>query len=305
MSPLPSRRLLGVDFYIGSLAAAVDWVVGEPGDLELVAVKRKAGTKREREGSSPLPPPAATFMPELLGLGYENSSFEQSVSGGLVVAPSAPGLAVDLIKSAAYREALTTASLVLTDSGFMVLLWAAITGEMLPRHSGLKFLRAVLARPELKEPGAVFWVMPSAKEDAHNRAWLVENGFPVTADDVYVAPHYPAGVIVDDELLAIIEARKPRIVMLAIGGGVQERVGLMLRDRLSGRPSILCLGAAIAFLTGGQAHIPPWADKLVLGWLLRLLSHPSKFWRRYWDAIALAPLLWHHQERLPPLKVVK
>lgn len=247
--------------------------------------------------------PASTFVPEPVANRYVSSWLESSElsAGGLVVAPSAPGLAVDLIKSASYREALTSASLVLTDSGFMVLLWWLFTGEKLPRHSGLKFLRAVLERPELKEPGAVFWVMPSAKEDAHNRAWLTAHGFPVTADDVYVAPHYPGGSITDDELMARIDARSPRIVMLAIGGGVQERVGLMLRDRLSGRPSILCLGAAIAFLTGGQANIPPWADKLVLGWLLRLVSNPGKFWRRYWDAFALGPLLNRYRERLPPI----
>ncbi len=223
-------------------------------------------------------------------------------TGGLVVAPSAPGLAIDLVKSSAYREALTTADLVLTDSGFMVVLWGMFTGERLPRHSGLKFLRAVLARPELKQPNAVFWVMPSAEDDARNRAWLITQGFPVTSDDVYVAPHYPTGAVTDDALLRRIDARQPRIVMLAIGGGVQERVGLMLRNRLNGRPSILCLGAAIAFLTGGQVSIPPWADRLMLGLLLRFLSNPRKFWRRYAEGIKLAPLLWRHRDRLPPLQ---
>lgn len=248
----------------------------------------------------------------LLGVDFFTGPLESAVefavgdsrpAAHLVVAPSAPGLAVDLVQSPAYREALTTADLVLTDSGFMVLLWRACTGEKLPRHSGLKFIRAVLDRPELKQPGAVFWVMPSAGEDARNRAWLVARGFPVTPDDVYLAPHYAAGPITDEELVRRIEARRPRVVMLAIGGGVQERVGLMLRARLTtARPSILCLGAAIAFLTGGQAAIPPWADKLVLGWLLRLVSSPRKFWRRYWDALGLARLLWRNRERLPELR---
>lgn len=315
MRPSPIRRLLGVDFFIGPIESAVDWVMGEPGDLELVSVKRKSGdvARVQKNGaqqagrrSASSPEEGSAFASDSSKDGFLSSGFVPSspFGGGLVVAPSAPGLAVDLVRSASYREALTTASLVLTDSGFMILLWRMFTFEKLPRYSGLKFLRAVLDRPELKEPGSVFWVMPSAKEDAHNRAWLVANGFPVTAEDVYLAPHYPAGAIRDEELLALIEARKPRIVMLAIGGGVQERVGLMLRDRLSGRPSILCLGAAIAFLTGGQANIPPWADRMILGWLLRLLSNPKKFWRRYWEAIALAPLLWRHRERLPPIKSV-
>lgn len=266
MRALPLRRVLGVDFFVGSLEEAVEQVIS--------------------------PPRTST-------IGY---SAEDPATGGLVVAPSAPGLAVDLVKSPTYREALTTASLALTDSGFMVLLWTVLTGERLPRHSGLKFIRAVLERPELKEPGAVFWVMPSKQEDERNRAWLVAHGFPVTTDDVYIAPHYPAtGAIEDEELVRRIDQRNPRIVMLAIGGGVQERVGLMLRDKLKCTPSILCLGAAIAFLTGGQANIPPWADRLFLGWLLRLISNPGRFWRRYWEAIALAPLLSRYREQLPPL----
>jgi UDP-N-acetyl-D-mannosaminuronic acid transferase (WecB/TagA/CpsF family) len=271
----------------------------------------------------------------ILGVPFFTATVDLAVDttisqGGLVVAPSAPGLAVDLVKSASYREALTTADLAITDSGFMVLLWNLYTGEKLPRHSGLKFLRAILDRPELKEPGSVFWVMPSAEEDSRNRAWLVQQGFPVTAADVYIAPHYPSGDIKDDELVRRVSDRHPRVVMLAIGGGVQERVGLMLRRELGeascdgepdtadltlglsrqhptgrqGGPAILCLGAAIAFLTGGQANIPPWADKLILGWLFRLISNPQKFWRRYWDAVGLARLLWRNRERLPELKEV-
>lgn len=253
--------------------------------------------------------PATSLAPatrRILGveffLGSIEAATERAITGGLVVAPSAPGLAVDLLRSEAYREALTTADLAITDSGYMVLLWRAFTGERLPRHSGLKLIRAVLAREELKAPGAIFWVMPSAEESARNLAWLRAQGFAVSEADTYLAPHYPPGPICDADLLARLEARRPRVVMLAIGGGVQERLGLGLRERLGYRPGILCLGAAIAFLTGGQANIPPWADRLMLGWLLRLLSGPRKFWRRYWEAIPLARILWRHRDRLPELR---
>jgi UDP-N-acetyl-D-mannosaminuronic acid transferase (WecB/TagA/CpsF family) len=181
-------------------------------------------------------------------------------------------------------------------------LWRLLTGERLPRHSGLKLIRAVLARDDLKLPGAIFWVMPSVEESARNLAWLRKQGFATTEADTYLAPHYAPGPIDDRELVGRIEARRPRLVMLAIGGGVQERLGLGLRASLSYRPSILCLGAAIAFLTGGQASIPPWADRLVLGWLLRLLSSPRKFWRRYWQAIPLAPILNRYRNRLPDIR---
>lgn len=246
----PTRRIVGVDFFVGTIEDAVT----------------------------------------------------QVLDGGLVVAPSGPGLAVDLVQAAAYRRALTTADLAVTDSGWMILLWRARTGEKLPRHSGLKLIRALLAVPELKAPGAIFWVMPSAAERDRNVAWLTGQGFGVRPEDLYIAPHYPKGEIVDPELVARLERARPKLVMLCIGGGVQERVGLMLRDKLSYRPGIACLGAAIAFLTGGQAPIPVWADKLFLGWLLRLLHSPRKFWRRYWEALALAPLVFRYKDRLPPLR---
>lgn len=241
----------------------------------------------------------------ILGLdffvGHLDAAVDRALAGGLVVAPSGPGLAVDLVRSQAYRVALQSADLVLTDSGWMILLWRLISRESLPRHSGLKFLHALLARPELKETGAVFWVMPSEEEDRRNRAWLVVQGFPVTSRDAYIAPHYAPGEIVDELLIRRIQAQKPRIIMLAIGGGVQERLGYILRQQLNYRPTICCLGAAIAFLSGVQANIPHWADRLFLGWLCRLLSSPRRFFPRYWAALRLAPLLWCHRDQLPPL----
>ena len=256
MSLLPKRRILGVDFFTGSLSVAVDTVIGGGG----------AG---------------------------------QRVTPYLVVAPSAPGLGVELVHSPVYREALTSADLALTDSSFMVVLWWLLTGERVPRYSGLLFMRAVLARPELKSPGAVFWVMPSAAEDVRNREWLVTQGFPVTPADVYLAPFYGRGEIEDPALIKAIEARKPRMVMLAIGGGVQERLGLMLRRRLTGAPSVLCLGAAIGFLSGTQTAIPVWADKLMLGMLFRFVGNPRRYWRRYWEGIQLAPLMHRYRDRQP------
>ena len=241
----------------------------------------------------------------ILGIDYFIGTVEQAVArtlaGGLVVAPSGPGMAVDIVNSAEYRDAVQSADLAITDSGYMILLWRLFTGEKLPRLSGLRLLRALVDEPELKAPGASFWVMPSVEESNRNRAWLAMQGYALSDDDIYIAPFYGSERISDAELLAKIEARKPRVVMLCIGGGIQERVGCYLRRELSYRPGITCLGAAIAFLTGGQANIPPWADRLFLGWFMRILSDPRKFGKRYYQSIRLAPLLYRHRERLPPL----
>ena len=144
--------------------------------------------------------------------------------------------------------------------------------------------------------------MPSEEEARRNIAWLRDQGYHSTQEDYYVAPRYGAGPIGDETLIRMIEIRKPRVVLLAIGGGVQERLGHLLKHRLSRGTSILCLGAAIAFLTGGQARIPAWADTIMLAWLVRVLHSPRRFAGRYWRAWGLFPLLWSNRDRMPPLR---
>ena len=72
-----------------------------------------------------------------------------------------------------------------------------MTGQSLPRISGLKLLRGLLKGDELRQPRSSFWIMPSPKESAVNLRWLQENGYAVTAEQCYVAPIYPKGGIVD------------------------------------------------------------------------------------------------------------
>ena len=220
-------------------------------------------------------------MPDLLGLCAE---------GHFIVIPAAPALA-DLPTNAAYRESVGKSDFAIADSAFMVLLWKLFSGQSLPRISGLKLLRGLLAGDQLRPVGSSFWVMPSKLEMEVNLAWLNQNGFPVTPEQTFVAPYYPEGPISDPSILSWVEARKPPYIIINLGGGVQERLGYYLKENLSYRPSIICAGAAVAFLTGPQVHIPAWADAWMLGWLLRCLHAPKKFIPRYWKALRLIPIL--------------
>lgn len=217
-------------------------------------------------------------------------------AGCFVVVPAAPAL-VDLPSDPAYRQAVENCDFAITDSGFMLVLWKVLTGQGLIRISGLKFLRGLLAGGRLKEPGASFWVMPSVGEMETNLAWLNQNGIPVDRGDCFVAPLYPKGPLTDAELLRRIEVKKPRYIIVNLGGGVQERLGYYLKNHLSHRPAILCVGAAIAFITGLQSNIPVWADAWRLGWLFRCLRAPGKFIPRYGKALRLISLLARYRER--------
>ena len=92
--------------------------------------------------------------------------------------------------------------------------------------------------------------------------------------------------------------------MVGIGGGVQEKLGLFLKETLHARPAIHCIGAALAFLTGDQPSIPMWADRFYLGWLLRLLRQPRVFGPRYLSALKLPWFIFRYREGLPPLRTI-
>jgi hypothetical protein len=190
---------------------------------------------------------------------------------------------------------------VITDSGFLVLLWNVMTRDNISRVSGLKYLKLLLSRPEFKTAGTSLWVMPSAEALERNRSWLESNGYPVRKEDCYAAPRYGRGAISDERLLALVEERRPRHIVVCVGGGTQEKLGLYLKQQCQGRPAIHCIGAAIGFLTGDQVHIPEWADRKVLGWFFRCVSNPRRFVPRYARALELPFILWRYGSRMPDM----
>lgn len=239
---------------------------------------------------------------QILGIRFFTGTPREALTigmrGGLVVVPAAPAL-VDLPDDPPYREALVNSDLAITDSGMMVLLWRLITGERITRVSGLEYLKLMLAETSVREPGAVLWIMPTPAARDKNVAWLQCQGFPTTVDDCYLAPMYSKGELSDPALIDLIQKKRPGHIIVGLGGGVQERLGLFLKRNLDYRPGIHCIGAAIGFLSGEQVRIPMWADFLFLGWLFRSLSAPRKFIPRYWKARKLVGIMRKFRERLP------
>jgi len=229
---------------------------------------------------------------------------EVEEAGGLLVAPSGPGLAGDLVDSPIYRNALKEADLVLADSGLLCLWTKYFTKSSVRRISGLLFLKNLLDGNKWVQDKTL-WVMPTAGESEASMQWLKDR-FPEAPENraVYLAPIYAkAGEISDDELLAKIEKSKPKYVFIQLGGGTQERLGLFLKQKLSYKPAIICTGAALAFLSGQQAKIPMWADHLFIGWFLRCFNQPKTFIPRYLKAFKLIYLLFKYGSNCPSLNV--
>jgi UDP-N-acetyl-D-mannosaminuronic acid transferase (WecB/TagA/CpsF family) len=242
---------------------------------------------------------------QILGIQFFNGNVDEAIDsitrrGGFLIAPSGTCFA-RLREDEAYRGAVLAADLAIPESGFMVLLWLFFCGEKIERISGLKYLRHLLAKLKGEGSEEVLWVVPSECARQKLFEWSHREPLPITSESCYAAPRY--GLEVEDStLLGLIEKHRRPQIIIAIGGGVQEKLGHYLRENLSYRPAIHCIGAALGFLTGDQAAIPELADRLYLGWLWRLVAQPRIFIPRLSRGLELPWLLWRYREKLPPMR---
>ncbi|MDQ2867383.1 MAG: WecB/TagA/CpsF family glycosyltransferase [Verrucomicrobiota bacterium] len=242
----------------------------------------------------------------ILGIDFFDGTAADAIAwltahGGLVVAPAAPSLAA-LQRDPEYRRAIADADLAIADSGWMVVFWKLLRGETVTRISGLKLFRELLASPEARIPQNVFWILPSESGRAKALAYGRSSAYPITEVDCYVAPFYPkGGNLRDDALLALLEARRPKHVIICVGGGMQDKLGSWLKHNLSYCAALYCIGAAPGFVTGDQVQIPMWADRFFVGWIFRIIAQPRVFIPRFWSARRLPWLIVRYGRAMPPL----
>lgn len=218
-------------------------------------------------------------------------------NGGLLTVPAAPNLA-DILKDKAYYNSLYQSDIIIPDSGFMVLIWNGLLNGSLNKISGLKFINFFINNLESVKQKRVFLVNPSDDEGEANRHFFQSKGLIIKDDHHFSAPFY-GSLIEDSLLLSKIEMVKPHWILINIGGGVQEKLGLYLKNNLTYKPAIICTGAAIAFKTRKQVHIPTWVDKLYLGWLARCIYNPKLYIRRYLKSFRLFGIMLHYKSNSP------
>lgn len=262
-------------------------------------------TARSALSSVEQQPPEAASGERVLGVRFFHGTAEQAAerigrAGGLLVAPAAPAL-LNLKFEEGYRDALQRADLALADSALLAKLWKLRSGRVLPKVSGLAYLQALLATGTLFEPGAVLFVVRSDEEKRKALSAAQAAGASLREDAFYV-PKTTNSDGDDHALLLQLEERRPRHVVIALRSGVQEKLGLYLRDYLLYRPAIHCVGAALGFLSGAEGAIPPWADRYQLGWVARLVAQPRMILPRLGIAVALAAMVFKYGSELPRLR---
>jgi N-acetylglucosaminyldiphosphoundecaprenol N-acetyl-beta-D-mannosaminyltransferase len=243
---------------------------------------------------------------QILGIRFFDGNVDEAVKaiteqGGYLIVPAAPALVKLRSEDEMYRQALIKADMAIPDSGLMVLLWKIIRRESLTRISGLGYLKRLVREPTFRESGRSFFILPTDDAKRKVLAWAHHEGLGIDAEDCYTAPLY-GPTVEDRQLLAKIDNRRPAHIIVAIGNGPQEKLAHYIIERISYRPAIHCIGAALGFLTGDQVSIPDWADRLYFGWLFRLFAQPRIFIPRLARALALPWLIFRYGERLPPLR---
>jgi exopolysaccharide biosynthesis WecB/TagA/CpsF family protein len=107
---------------------------------------------------------------------------------------------------------------------------------------------------------------------------------------LYPKPSYvqhvpPMGILNKPEAISdivqFIEDTNAHYILLAIGSPQSEIIAHKCQQ--SGKCSgvALCIGASLEFITSAKKRAPIWMQKAGLEWSFRLLSEPSRLWRRY------------------------
>tara|TARA_B100001063_G_scaffold212851_1_gene212108 strand:+ start:838 stop:1569 length:732 start_codon:yes stop_codon:yes gene_type:complete len=219
------------------------------------------------------------------------------VKKGLFVFPAGPALAT-IQKSKKYYHSIQRADLAFFDSGFFVLLLKIFKNIDVIKFSGFKFLSLFFEFLKKNKKKKIFCIDPNLNFSKSNKRYIKEIGIKKIYN--YVAPIYNQNNLSDKKLVKLIENFKPDYIVVNIGGGIQEILGLYLKKKLKLKTTILCTGAAISFFTKDQAPINHLVDKYYLGWLVRLIFNPFIFFKKYIIGLKLIPMVFFNN-----IKIIK
>lgn len=204
------------------------------------------------------------------------------LKGGYLVAPAASAL-VNITGDKNYYEAIKRADIAILDSGFFCILLKLMDKMRVKKLSGYLFLKNFIKMPEIKNY-KILTIDPNKNDKIENQRFLYRHNLRIHKS--YVSPFYKNNIIQDFNLLKIIKDFKPNIIIINIGGGKQEILANFIKKNIKLKISILCLGAAIGFLTKKQAPINDFYDRYYLGWMIRVL-YDFKFIKRLINSFKL------------------
>ncbi len=209
------------------------------------------------------------------GINFYTGSYSQIKKqfdkGGVLVAPAASALA-NIENDNIYFSSLRNSDLAILDSGFFCILLRIFKFEKVTKLSGFLFLKKFLENFNNKDK--ILFIDPTKKSIYLNQKYL--RSLKIYNYKSYLAPQYKKK-IVDPVLLTFVKKYKPKYIVINLGGGTQEPLAIYIRNNIKFKTSVMCTGAAIAFMTGEQAPINKFVDKFYLGWLMRIIWSPRLY----------------------------
>ena len=201
---------------------------------------------------------------------YDQIKYEFD-KGGVLVAPAASALAnIDTDKQ--YYSSLKNSKIAILDSGFFCILLRIFRFQKVKKLSGFLFLKTFL--DNFKNQQKILFIDPSRKSNILNVKFLKSK--KIINFKTYIAPNYNKKFF-DLKLLNLVNNYKPKYIVINIGGGSQEPLAIYINKNIKYNVSIMCTGAALAFMTGEQAPINKFIDKIYLGWLTRIIWNPKLY----------------------------
>lgn len=223
------------------------------------------------------------------GIKFYNYSFDYLIKklnkGGVLVAPAASAL-TQINKNKNYHSSLKSSDIAIFDSGLFCILLRIFLKKKVKKLSGYFFLKKFLEYKQSKNKN-ILLINPTKLDGEINKNLLLKKNFKKVS--CYTAPIFKKK-IVDKKLLKIIKKKKYDYIIINIGGIIQEQLGLFIKNNIKKKISIICTGAAIAFITKRQAPINDYVDKLYLGWFWRVIYNPKMFFLRTLKSLLLIKL---------------
>lgn len=93
-----------------------------------------------------------------------------------------------------------------------------------------------------------------------------------------------------ERVLSKIDASGASVLVVALGGGRQEKFIVAHRHRLPKVRLFLPFGGAVDYEAGTVKRPAPWVTNIGLEWLYRVLQNPRQRWYRYF--VYQPPVLW-------------
>ena len=227
---------------------------------------------------------------KFLGIKFYNENYTQIKNrllqkGGYLVMPAASALSSAVLKkNIFYLKSLKKASVATFDSSLFCFCLLFFKFLKVKKFSGYKLMLNFLSDETMKSK-KILILNSNKKEKKLNTILLNNNKFQFHKH--YICPIYNSELLHDKMLIKIVNNYKPEIVIINIGGGIQEILAFYLRQNVKKKFATICSGAAMGYFSGSQAPVSKLTDKYYLGWLIRLIFNPAIFIPRLTKSIFL------------------